>query len=217
MKYRTRTNPRAHRLILRLDTAGNPIVTAPRFTPQWFIQRFINSQQDWITKHRQTLKAAHQSFHSDSQLNLFGKTYQKVIQPTTGVSKVTIQGETVTIAVHTGKGADTVLANWLKNTAAHYLVPRVHALAKKMKVEFKKLTLRAQKTRWGSCNSAGNLNFNWKLVHFEPKIIDSVIIHELAHRKHLNHSQDFWRFVARFDADYRLHRGWLKRNGIGVV
>ena len=217
MKPRIRVHPRARRLTLRLDATGNPVVTAPRFTPHWFINRFVQSQQPWIAKHQQILKHAKNTFVSDSHIDLFGKRYQLSAHSTSGASKVTIQAKTVKVTVHTGKELSTILNTFLKNTASHYLVPRVHALAKKMTVKFNKLTLRAQTTRWGSCSSTGNLNFNWRLVHFTPNIIDSVIIHELAHRQHLNHSHDFWQFVAKFDPDYRLHRGWLKRNGIGVV
>ena len=163
------------------------------------------------------MRQAKNTFLSATQVDLFGKHYQLVTQPTAGASKVTIQGKKVVVSVHTGKDKQTVLNLFLKNTASHYLVPRVHELARKMRVDFKKLTLRAQSTRWGSCSSVGNLNFNWRLVHFPPTIIDSVIIHELAHRQQLDHSKNFWRFVERFDPEYRLHRGWLKRNGVAVV
>lgn len=217
MEAQIRTNPRARRLTLRLDATGQPVVTVPRFTPKWFVHQFLNSQRDWITKHQQRLRQEKSKFLSDAQISLFGQIYQLVEQATGDASSVKIQEKTVVVKVHTGKTTKKILETFLKNTASHYLIPRVHQLAKAMKVDFKRLTLRAQTTRWGSCSSAGNLNFNWKLVHFAPKIIDSVIIHELAHRKHLNHSVNFWRFVEKFDPDYRLHRGWLKRQGIGVV
>jgi predicted metal-dependent hydrolase len=106
--------------------------------------------------------------------------------------------------------------NFLKSTASEYLVAQTHILAKKMNLTFNKLTLRKQKTRWGSCSSKKSLNFNWKLVHFEPKIIDYVIIHELAHLSHMDHSRNFWNLVEKYDPEYKKHRGWLKRNGLNL-
>ena len=221
MDYHTRTNPNTRRLTLRLDKTGMPVVTTPRFIPQWIISRFVNSHSDWITTHQQQLRQNRQRFLSDSSVTIFGKDYQLNIKSALGASKVTIQERTVRIDIHQARTNETsakiLLEKFLKNTASHYLVPRIHGLAKLMKVDFKKITLRAQTTRWGSCSSAGGLNFNWKLVHFPPEIIDYVIVHELAHRKHLDHSAKFWQYVKRYDPEYLLHRGWLKRQGIGVV
>lgn len=216
MDARIVTNPRARRLTLRLDSAGNPVVTVPRFTPKWFVNRFVKSQEEWIAKQQARFKEVKPVFVTETSAYLFGKIYQLAIQETGGSSKVTARGNSLIVSVHKGKSKTEVLNTFLKNTASHYIVPRTHQLAKKMKVEFTTITLRAQRTRWGSCSSRGSLNFNWKLVHFEPAIIDSVIIHELAHRKHMDHSKEFWRFVEQFDPEYRLHRGWLKRQGIGV-
>ena len=85
-----------------------------------------------------------------------------------------------------------------------------------MQTSYNKITLRRQKTRWGSCSSKKNLNFNWQLVYFEPKIIDYVIIHELAHLTHMNHSKNFWQLVEKYDPEYKKHVGWLKRNGLNL-
>ena len=105
------------------------------------------------------------------------------------------------------------VAQFLKHTAQHYLLPRTHQLAEQMQISFGNVTLRQQKTRWGSCSSKGNLNFNWRLVHFEPNVIDYVIIHELAHRVHMNHSAQFWNLVRKFDPSYPTHKGVLNKFG----
>lgn len=217
MEATIRTNPRARRLTLRLDAQGQPVVTVPRFMPKWFVHQFLKSQQEWIAKSQQKLLSSRRAVAAEGEVSLFGKKYLQKVEPTSAASKVSIQGDSLVIFLHTGKKAADILNTFFKNTASHYIIPRTHQLAKKMGVDFTTITLRAQSTRWGSCSSRGSLNFNWKLVHFEPAIIDSVIVHELAHRKHLNHSKEFWQFVEKFDPEYRLHRGWLKRQGIGVV
>lgn len=84
------------------------------------------------------------------------------------------------------------------------------AYAKKMSVTYGRITIREQKTRWGSCSSKGNLNFNWKLVLLAPELLDYVVVHELAHRREMNHSKNFWRIVEAELPDYRERRRRLK-------
>lgn len=80
-------------------------------------------------------------------------------------------------------------------------------------VDFGRITIRAQKTRWGSCSAKGNLNFNCLLLRAPEEILDYVIVHELCHRKEMNHSKAFWAEVAKVCPDYKKHRKWLKDHG----
>lgn len=82
-----------------------------------------------------------------------------------------------------------------------------------MGVNYNRIAIRDQKTRWGSCSGKGNLNFNWKLVLMPPEVLDYVMVHELAHRIEMNHSDRFWAQVERIIPDYRKRRRWLKDYG----
>ena len=82
-----------------------------------------------------------------------------------------------------------------------------------MGVSYGSITVREQKTRWGSCSAKGNLNFNWKLVLMPEEILEYVVVHELAHRLQMNHSMEFWDEVEKILPDYRKRRQWLKENG----
>ena len=94
---------------------------------------------------------------------------------------------------------------------AKKLIPeRVAYFAKHMGVTYGRITIREQKTRWGSCSSKGNLNFNWKLVLFEPELLDYVVVHELAHRIEMNHSASFWAIVESVLPDYKERRKRLR-------
>lgn len=85
--------------------------------------------------------------------------------------------------------------------------------AKKMGVTYNKVTIRDQKSRWGSCSSNGNINLNWRLLFMHPKIGRYVVVHELAHRKQMNHSREFWAEVEKVIPDYRKYRKLLKEQG----
>lgn len=83
-----------------------------------------------------------------------------------------------------------------------------------MGISYGRIFLRNQKTRWGSCSSDGNLNFNCRLLYVPLELLDYVVVHELAHRRHMNHSPEFWQEVERYMPDYKERRARLKRYGI---
>ncbi len=80
-------------------------------------------------------------------------------------------------------------------------------------VTYGAVRIKSQKTRWGSCSSKGNLNFNWRLVLAPDWVMDYVVVHELCHLKHLNHSKDFWLTVGSYMPEYKTAVKWLKQNG----
>ncbi len=88
---------------------------------------------------------------------------------------------------------------------------RVDYYCKKMDVQVGRITIRNQKTRWGSCSAKGNVNFNYQLYYMPPELMDYVIVHELAHRSHMDHSALFWEEVARYCPEYAVYRNQLKK------
>ncbi len=82
---------------------------------------------------------------------------------------------------------------------------------------FQRITIRDQKTRWGSCSAGGTLSFNWRLMLAPPAVLDYVVVHELCHLTHMNHSAAFWTLVESVCPDYRIHRKWLKEHGQELV
>lgn len=96
--------------------------------------------------------------------------------------------------------------------ARWHMEERIAYWAERMGETYGRVSFRAQRTRWGSCTLSGNLSFNWKLMFAPPEVIDYVIIHELAHRMHLDHSPRFWSRVEEFDPHFEKHRDYLKQH-----
>jgi len=105
----------------------------------------------------------------------------------------------------------------LTRQAAQALPPRIAKWANRLNVQYGRITIRHQKTRWGSCSTRGNLNFNCLLMLMPPAVQDYVIVHELCHLRQMNHSAAFWALVEQAMPDYRSCRHWLKEHGDGLV
>ena len=105
----------------------------------------------------------------------------------------------------------------LADQALRELPPRIAAYAGQMGVTYGRVTIRNQKTRWGSCSSKGNLNFNCLLMLTPREVQDYVIVHELSHRKEMNHSPKFWAVVEEVLPDYKKRRNWLRENGSAII
>ena len=108
--------------------------------------------------------------------------------------------------------SDEEISSFVKK-AKEIIPKKVEFYAEKIGVTYNRITIRCQRTRWGSCSSKGNLNFNCLLVLLPDEIIDSVIVHELCHRKHMNHSAKFYEEVEKVFPEYRKCHEWLNRNG----
>lgn len=100
-----------------------------------------------------------------------------------------------------------------KKNASEYFPLRVQHFEKIMGVHHKKIAIRDQKTRWGSCSTSGTLSFNWRLIMAPPEVLDYVVVHELAHFTHMDHSKAFWSTVESVMPDYEKPRKWLNDHG----
>ena len=105
----------------------------------------------------------------------------------------------------------------LADQAMRVIPARVAHFAPLVGVRYGRITIRNQKTRWGSCSSKGNLNFNCLLMLAPPEVLDYVVVHELCHRKEMNHSPRFWAEVAKIIPDYKKYESWLKTEGTKLM
>ena len=105
----------------------------------------------------------------------------------------------------------------IKEAARQCIPPRVDHYAKIMKVKYNRITIKMQKTRWGSCSSQKNLNFNCLLMLAPTEVLDAVIVHELAHLKEMNHSPAFYKIVRSVYPEYDKYYSWLKENASTII
>lgn len=225
IEYTHRVHPRARRIKLTISRTGQVIVTSPRFTPKLLISQFVTQHQEWIAKTKAKLEATTQKLDHTAVV-LFGKTYPVTVtfsaQKPLGISLE--EGQALfNAAQDPSKPANQAAISksirkhaerLYKRTMSEYLQLRLPILAAQMRTTYTAISLREQKTRWGSCSSRGALSFNWRLVHHPPAVIEYVLIHELAHRHEMNHSRAFWDIVRQHCPEYPKHRGWLKRTQI---
>jgi len=191
---------------------GTIQVTAPKRINQNQIKSFLTSQIVWIQK-QQKKQLGREELETESSIYLFGKKYNKVVvyDSTISIGFGASKSELIYNAINpetTSSSSEytNALERFLKRTAESFILPKTKELSDAYKLSVGKITFRQQKTRWGSCSSQGNLNFNWRLVHFSPKAIEYVIAHELAHLTHHNHSREFWSLVRNYMPDYKLQQ-----------
>jgi predicted metal-dependent hydrolase len=189
------------------------VVRAPLKFPEKEIERFINAKQEWILKHqhRQLQKQGTKKEFVDGEEYLFlGQKYRLQITP--DYSSKVLFDDTFLLSKFQLPYAKKKFEEWYRLHAKKQLTIRAKKYSVIMGVEFKRLAITGAETRWGSCSSQATINFSWKLIMAPEEVVDYVVIHELAHIRHHNHSQAFWNFVEGFDPLWKQHRQWLKDN-----
>ena len=138
------------------------------------------------------------------------------IEPGTGANvhpgRIQLGGETVATTDSSGDLRHAIERH-LRRLAARQLPARVHELAASNQLSVRKVSVRNQRSRWGSCSRTGTISLNWRLVQAPPYVEDYVILHELTHLFHMNHSARFWAKLEQVCPDYRAAEKWLKQHG----
>jgi predicted metal-dependent hydrolase len=104
-----------------------------------------------------------------------------------------------------------------RRKARDWFEEQTNRLAQEMGVKYEKIEVRNQRTKWGSCSTTGTLGLNWRLLMAPPEVAKYVVIHELAHLREQNHTDEFWSFVEEHDPQYEEHNRWLKENSVQLV
>ncbi|UTF53415.1 M48 family metallopeptidase [Natronosalvus rutilus] len=110
-----------------------------------------------------------------------------------------------------------VLENFYRSRARDYFTDRVDHYADRMGVEYEKLELRNQRTRWGSCSTSGTISLNWRLIMAPPEVVNYLVVHELAHLTEQHHGREFWQLVGEYIPNYKTKAEWLEENSVRLV
>ena len=186
------------------------------------IKIFLLEKKDWIEKNQnkfqnQKEKFPEKKFEDGEAFPLLGKTRSlKMVQGLNKKVSVRFDGNFIILAIPVLPVEDSKIVqsfrDLYKKVSVAYLQQRVQALSARMNCQPTELSFGEAKSLWGSCHQSGHVRLNWKLIVFEPEIIDYVVIHELAHLKFLNHSARFWNWVEQFEPDFQNIRRKLKES-----
>jgi predicted metal-dependent hydrolase len=129
----------------------------------------------------------------------------------------TLEVGVVAVAPDADADVREAIERWYRRQAREEIAPRMDVAAAALDRTYRSLSIRAQKTRWGSCSSTGAMSFNWRLLLAPEPVLDYVVWHEACHLVHMDHSPRFWAAVARHCPGYEQPRRWLRRHGATLV
>jgi hypothetical protein len=190
---------------LHLKSKDTFSVSCSIFTPNFILQKFIKSNAAWILKNAS--KITPKKRLSDlTHLSILGTDYQLTLDPR---SKFKINNLDHQIFLKNISSLKTALRPY----ALKLIKNELTSLQPLLGFKYGRLTVRNQKTRFGSCSTRGNLNFNWQIIFFPHALFRHVILHEVTHLTHHNHSQSFWSALSAADPNWKANNIWLKKEG----
>jgi hypothetical protein len=208
-------SPRRKTMALQIKN-GEVIVRLPSFASIKTAEKFVHAKSAWVQQKLAAQPPAPiENSYTDGELFYFlGEQYPlKLIESNQSTAikffdeQIQLHGRLKRLSP---KGINQKLTDWYKQKATSHLQKRTAELAQKTGLIPKSVEVKTYKARWGSCRITGDIQLNWKLIMSPPAVIDYVIIHELCHLKHHNHSMQFWGLVELFQPDFKQHRLWLK-------
>ena len=210
---------RARRYIIRVRPDGTVRVTVPRGGSRAEALRFLREHAGWIARERGRVYAANitPAWTDGATMMLRGELVTiHAAADSSGLQRVTY-GDRSLFAPAGEIDLRTYIEADLRTCAREELGPRLRAFADAHHVTLTRLTIRNQRSRWGSCSPTGSIALNYRLVQMPPAVRDYVLLHELMHLKEQNHSRRFWRLVESACPDFRDAERWLRREGRGLL
>lgn len=209
-------NARARRIILRMDKAGEGVrITLPPGVGTAEAVAFARRSQDWI-RARLEARTRAVAFGDGALIPFRGEEHEIVhlgrprgtvrrVERADAAPALTVAGEKAHMARR--------LEDWMKCQARAALEARCREHAQALSLAYKRIHIRDQTSRWGSCSTSGTLSFSWRLIMTPDHVLDYVAAHEVAHLAEMNHSKRFWRLVDARVPDMKRSRGWLRKHG----
>jgi predicted metal-dependent hydrolase len=208
-----RSKRRTIALIVERD--GSVTVRAPLKVSAKAIEEFVVKHADWVEKKQVEVTniapEKTKQYQAGERFLFLGQEYP--LEIVKGATKKLVLEDTFKFSESEQKNAEVLFRNWYRRQAAKIIGERVASFAKQYQIDIEPIRITSAKTRWGSCSSKNKLSFSWRLVMTPLDIIDYVVIHELAHIVHHNHSKRFWNLVGKWMPDYKERRKRLRAYG----
>ena len=208
IKYKIIFKKRKNISIL-LDKDGNIIINAPKNISKKYIDNFVQSNKKWIENNKKVIQQ--RSKNKTTLLYLGEET--KLLISNEDFENIKFNGINFYISRKNKDNSKELLHKFYIDQANKIIKKRIIFYTKKYNFKINKIKISNANTRWGSCGAQNNININWKLIMADKKIIDYVIIHELAHTIEHNHSKNFWGIIENIMPDYKERKDWLRKNG----
>lgn len=219
ISYDIKRSPKAKHIRLEVRSETGLTVIIPRLYNAGELPALIKKKQRWILEkiakynNNQTSRQSNTVKNGDSVLYL-GQGFEVVgVQSYKNHVTMNVESNRLEVGMKTdNRGLSVILEGWYRKQAANLIEEKAKKLCVRMGITYNRISIRGQKTRWGSCSKQGNLSFNWKLIMAPEPVVDYVIIHELAHLIEMNHSKRFWQIVENNCPNWSDHRKWLKEH-----
>jgi predicted metal-dependent hydrolase len=206
-------NPRARRYILRVDPTGAVRVTLPARGSQAEAWNFVRRNSAWINR-RIEQHLAHlprpTAWNHGTELLFRGDTVRLAIHANNSSRTLEFADQRIDVALEID--VRRAVERHLWNLARRELTARAAQLATQHNLSISRITIRNQRSRWGSCSRRGTISLNWRLIQAPEFVRDYIILHELMHLREHNHSTRFWKQVERVCPDYEVAEKWLKQH-----
>ena len=200
-------------LAITVDAFGRLIVRAPLRCSEKRIASFLEEKEGWILRKIAEKKGAGielppENLHGYTMLLLGRKCKIHVVD----ISKVAYDSEHGVLYLP-AKNPEARLVKWLKENAKRIFTQVTEDTAKRMGATYQSVGVNSARSRWGSCSGGNAIHFTFRLLYAPKDVVEYVVVHELAHTKHHDHSKAFWTEVAKFVPDWKEKRAWLKQHG----
>lgn len=218
-EFQLRISPRATRMRIDVSASRGVIVVVPEGTPDSAVRRFVDDKRSWIDRARDRVAAEAELYDPAEPGELPERLRLRALEADFPVrfepgQRIRAFRDGKHVRVCGGSDAReqrAALIDWLKRHAREHLPPWLERLALAHGFEYRRVAVRGQRTRWASCSGRGTISLNFKLLFLPRPLVDHVLLHELAHTRHLNHSDRFWNLLARLDPDAGRHHRALTR------
>lgn len=217
--YRVKISSRAKHLSLKITADDGLVVVMPRGYDRSLLADVLASRAGWIEKNLQRVGSTSARRHSwvlpqRVYLPAIDKQWQVITQATCSTSvRATSRGEALVLSgnIDNQHACQSAIRRWLMRYAKQQLVPRLAQVSKASGLRYSRVTIRGQRTRWGSCSSTGAINLNFQLLFVSPAMLNYVFMHELSHTVHMNHSKAFYAVLSSYVPNYKAIEADLKQ------